>query len=209
MADDLDWIAYTDAREALGFSPGDTTLADLFAIYITGVSRRLDEYAGPAVIREVSGELHDGGRRSITLDQSPVTEITALTEYDGATSTTITGHTLGDAHPSDGFTVDLSSGIVHRFASGAGSRFCPGHQNIEATYTAGRVADTAGVDPLFVEQAIVTLDVWWNRNRPGLVTEGEFETPGARFPRFAIPNHTVEALRHHRRELGQSALGAG
>ncbi len=208
MADPLDWVSFDDAREALGFESTDTTLVDLFATYITGVSRRLDSYAGPAVIRSAVDEAHTGGLRSVILDMSPVVSVTSVDEYDGATVTALTGHVLGDPYPSAGFTVALSTGIVRRHTSGTPSRFCTGYGNIVASYTAGRFADTASVDPLFVEQAIATLDAWWARHRPGLVTEGEFETIGSRYPTYAIPNHVKEALHHERRELGASALGA-
>lgn len=144
----------TDAVAAGGGGTHDTRLA----LWITAVSRRVDDICGPVVIRTVTNELHDGGRNTIVLDKGPVSSVTSVTEYDGTTATTLTAETNA-TKPTDAYLVEREGRVVflRRRSSDADKDFEDGRNNIEVTYEAGRYADTASVDAKFKEAASAVL----------------------------------------------------
>ena len=60
MSDTLDLLTLAEGKRAVGV-PANTTSKDTqLALYITGVSRAMDDTFGPSVVRTTTGELHDG-----------------------------------------------------------------------------------------------------------------------------------------------------
>lgn len=161
-ADALDVISLTDAKVAVNISTADHD-AEL-ELFITAISRRFDELLGPVVNRSVT-EYHDGGRVFITPRQTPLSSVTTLKEYDGAT-TTLTAETFG-TEPSDAYLV-VSTHYAHSTKiyrrNGRGDTTFPyGRQNVELVYVAGRAATTAAVDKRISQTAGAVLRRLWKR----------------------------------------------
>lgn len=206
VADTLDVIDIDTARAALG---AQGRKDDLLAVYITAVSRLLDDRCGPVVQRTITDELHDGGAPLIQLRHGPVTSFSSVVEAQGTTTVTLTRQTFGTA-PAEGYiarahrtTSAPFSGTLERVSGGYTCAFCPGTSTVKATYTAGRYATTAAVDNRFVQAALICLRNLW-RNEQGQVspTPGELELPMANFARFALPNSVKELLHDEMRLPG-------
>lgn len=204
MADTYDLVSLDEAKKVLGVK-GAAQDAQL-AIYITAVSRRLDKACGAIVSRTITSELHSGGAPSIRLDH-PASAFTSVVEYQGTAGITLTRETPGTA-PGDGYLAErhapdrsLFSGRLKRRSGGFGGCWWAGEDNIAVTYTAGRYANTAAVDARFKDAAFIVLRNLWAAEEPSVESTGEFDTPGGRFPRFAIPNAARQLLRDEWREI--------
>lgn len=172
MADLLDLLTLQEAYRAISDPASEDAVAgggagghdDRMALWITAVSRRIDEVTGPVVIRTVTSELHDGGRHRVYLNQTPVSSVTTVVEYDNTTSTTLTAET-NTTKPADAYLVEGERhGVaIRRRSSNADDTFPAGRDNVEVTYEAGRYADTASVDALFKEAASAVLRRWQKR----------------------------------------------
>ena len=133
---------------------------------VTAVSARIDELVGPVVNRSVT-EYHDGGG-DIWPRQTPVSSVTTLRHADGATVTTFTEDTWGDAGNADGFVVVQSGSYPHdvrivRRSSGSGTGWLSGHRSLQLVYVAGRAADTASVPARYAEVAVECIRRLWDR----------------------------------------------
>lgn len=195
----LDWLTLEEAKAGLNLSGVTTYNAELPA-WITAVSLLLDSKVGPAVVRTITDEVHDGGAGVIRTRLWPVVSYTTVTEYTGLTPRVLTVET-NLAHPAAGYRADrygaepsLFSGRIVRRSSGYGSVFASGSGNVVVTYVAGRFADTASVSERFKAAAKLTLQNLWNSQRPNLAVVGEFEIPQQNWPRFAVPNAVREML---------------
>jgi len=198
MADTLDVIDIETARSSLGVQ---ARYDSLLAVYITAVSRKLDDLCGPIVRRTITDELHDGGAPIVQLRHGPVYSFTSVVEAQGTTSVTLTMQTFATA-PAEGYIARAHrtasapySGLLERVSGGLPSRFYAGTQTVKATYSGGRFADTASVDDRFTQAALMCLRNLW-RNEQGQVvpTPGELEVPTGSFARFTVPNAVKELL---------------
>lgn len=199
MADTLDVVTLAEVESNMG----EVTDEALLAVYITSVSRLLDEVCGPIVQRMVTGESHDGGdgERYVYLDEFPVVSVTTLTEYRGQVAQVLTEEAVTTS-PSNGFVVDYSTGKVTRRSGKIDWAFPPGRKNITATYEAGRYADTDSVDQRFKMAALITIKQLWSREQGmGTVTFGPEGLPilGAT---FALPNAAAAFIREDIRVTG-------
>jgi hypothetical protein len=204
MADVLDVIDPEEAKAFLG-RKGEASSARL-ATQITAISRRLDQACGAVVVRTITGEAHDGGFCQVRLHH-PVTTFTTVTEYAGTSSTVLTRETVG-TQPASGYYAEallnnpaIFSGTITRRGGGVDIPFYFGRGNVTATYQAGRYATTALVAPHFREAALIMLRNLVGAAEPGVQTVGEFETPGGRFPMFAIPPAAHDLLWQEYREI--------
>lgn len=197
MADTLDIVTLSEAKDGLNLN-NTTRYDDELALWITAVSRRLDQLVGPVVQRTVSTEAHTGGDHEIYLAQHPISSITSVTEYhggDGTTARTLTAETNASkplhAYKTTPYSADrtLLGSKLRRRSSNADAIFEPGDENIEVTYVAGRAATTAAVDERYKIGASLILQHLWHTQRPDTTTvgTGEFEVPTQRTPRWAIP----------------------
>lgn len=201
---DLDVVDLDEAQAFLGRK--GAAGADRLALYITSVSRRLDQACGAIVQRAVTAELHDGGDPDIRL-RHPAAAFTSVTEYQFSVPFTILHETPGTI-PDFGYYAEphdpdptLFSGVLRRRQGGFPLHWYPGIGNVSVTYTAGRYADTGSVDSLFKEAALVMLRNLAGADEPSVVTTGQYETPGGRFPTFAIPKFVREMLYQEWREI--------
>lgn len=198
MADTLDVITLTAAKAAVGGLTRDETL---LATYITAVSRRLDDLCGPIVRRTITNELHDGGYESIWLYHAPVYAVSTVTEAQGTTQVTCTAQTFATA-PAAGYVAEphapgstLYSGRLRRTAGGCPSKWYPGPNTVQVSYTAGRYADTDAVDELFAEAAILCLKNLWRGEQSGVAaSSADYQGPQSLFPGRAVPNSVLDLL---------------
>ena len=171
MADTLDVVTLNEAKARIGISTADNDHDDNIAAVVTAVSGQLDRLVGPVVIRTVTDEAHDGGGRLISLDYRPVSSVTTVTEYDGATGTSLTEQTAGTS-PGSGFVV-TGGGVLHRVSSSSVDCYPSGYLNVVVTYEAGRYATTAACNAKFKEACLLMLrNVWTSELASGSQTFG-------------------------------------
>lgn len=164
MADALDVLTLEEAKTALNLKLDTYTHDAEVAMWVTAVSRRLDDICGPIVTRTVTEEIHSGGGSALWLYKTPVASITTLTEYSSTTGTVLTAET-NTTKPDAGYLLDPEAGRVYRRAGGGASTFTAGDRNIVVTYVAGRFAGTASVDPKFKAAAGAVLRRLWSREQ--------------------------------------------
>lgn len=199
MADTYDILTHEEGLAAIG-SGSTAANDDKIVPWITAVSRRLDDYAGPVVRRTITGELHDGGCHTIDLRSFPVTSITSITEYVSTTGTALTAESNSSkpasAYQTQTYSADATflSPRIRRRASGGDALFATGRQNIAVTYVAGRYANAAAVDAKFKQAASIMLKNFWRSMQQSAAQVDEFDVPVASFPRFAIPNAVRDLL---------------
>ncbi len=206
-----DVLTATEAKQTLRVNDNDTTNAALLTAVVAAVSGALDDMCGPIVQRTVTAERHDGSGWAIQLRRAPVTSITSVTEYEGATATTLTEETVGTI-PSNGYLLRPYSpasapysGRIERRTGGEPCVFAEGEGNVVVTYVAGRYATTGAVAENFKHAARLTLENWWQQFRDSTGSVGEFEVPVQAFPRFAVPSaarHLLGAEVHN--EVGRN-----
>lgn len=200
MADTLDVLTLAEGKAAVGISSSDTSKDTELAAKITGVSRRLDQLVGPIVRRTVTGEAHEGGRHKIRVRQWPVYSFTTVTEYQDTAATVLTLEDY-DTQPTDAYAPErwhtstaVYNGRIERRANGWRYVFPPGPEAVRVTYVAGRYADTASVDPMFKEAAVIMLKNAWRPMEASTLLNGEFDVAAQNFPRFGVPNYVRDLL---------------
>jgi hypothetical protein len=178
-----DLLSMADARSTVNVTldTHDTELQTM----LSGISARIDAICGPVVARAVTDERHDGGVQHLIPRQVPVYSVTSVTEYENGAGTVLAAETLTSqaasayllrTHPR------FRPPIVRR-GSGADSIFPSGTENVVLSYSAGRVADTASVEPKFAAAAAAILRRAWKREqslwaqRPSQVPMDEVAPP--------------------------------
>lgn len=169
MADTLDIVSLNEGKSAVNIATANTSYDTELALFITAISRRVDELIGPVVVRTLTDERHDGGCHSIRLRKSPASSVTTVKEYDRAgTLTTLTAET-DTVKQVNGFLLINPTphrAEVVRRTSGSPTPFADGEQNILVTYVAGRAANTAAADALYKLGVSNILRRIWQREAP-------------------------------------------
>lgn len=211
MADVYDLLTLDEAKDALRIDVADDRSDTLLASVITSVSRRLDTYIGPTVVRSVSGEVHSGGHPRIELRYGPVQTVGSVREFQSTNLVTLSENSA-TSEPTDGWFGEryapdptLYSGVIVRTYSGFPGRFWSGEGNVTCTYTAGRSTSTATVDVRIKEGAKLTVRNWWRQYEQSVAGFGEFDVPQVNFPTFALPRACCELLH----DLYQPEVGFG
>lgn len=199
MADPYDLLTYEEAKSVVRYE--DNAESTELAAYVTAVSHLIDQWAGPTVARTVTNEAHDGGRPVVVLHHRPVTAVATIVEWDAGAATTITRETTGTV-PDNGYTLvaykpdpTLFNGFVRRRLAGFDHTWACGDNNVLATYTAGRCANTAAVPERFKRAAGIVLENLWRDRQPGVDQLGEYDVPHLSFPTFAMPRAVRELLK--------------
>jgi hypothetical protein len=189
-ADPLDVLSSDEAKRLVSISASNTDQDAELEVFITAVSRRLDELVGPIVVRTFTAEPYNGGCLSIRLLHAPVSSFTTVTEYNGTTAQVLTAETNA-AKTANNYLWDSTLGRLYRRASGNDAYFPAGRKNVTVTYVAGRAATTAAVDEKYKRAAGIILAHLWRADRgSGSETFGEYSYPVG----FAIPNRALEIL---------------
>lgn len=135
---------------------------------VSGVSEEIDRIMGPVVARTVTARF-DGGGYSVRLATTPVYEVTSVTEYSRSGSPSVLTAEDDDTKPASSYLIkgvgtDRRHVRVFRRASGSGSTFAVGEQNVVIVYEAGRCADTATAPAAFKEAASAAVAMMWQLN---------------------------------------------
>lgn len=191
-ADLLDILTAEEAKRQVGIPDANTDQDDEIGIYITAISRRIDELCGPVVCRTVTGELHDGGCTHIRPKHVPVASFSSVAEYVYTAAYTLTAET-NTAKTGYNYLWDEVTQLLYRRSGGGDSWFPAGRHNIAITYVAGRAATTSAVDDKFRRAAGIILTHLWRVDRGGGT-----ETFGSGFSEyptgFAVPARAMELL---------------
>ena len=151
--------------------------------FITAASRMWINRVGP-VSSSVFTEWYDGGVPQIALRQVPVLSVTSVVEsYGSTTRYVLTEQPLnsGGSMSAWGYTVDLSTGLLTRRATGVAVAFAIGRRNVEVVYTAGYAAA-----PADIKHAVLLLIMHlWQTQRGGSRRPGQGGTDDWR-PDFAF-----------------------
>lgn len=200
-----DVITLTEAKQYLdvtGTTEHDTELP----VFITAISRRLDNLIGPIVRRTVTSEKQDGGSTTIYLAKYPIYQITTVVEYDLTDPLTLSVES-NTSKPADAYMLDpygpdptLYSNRLRRRYGGVSGTFVPGRLNVEITYQAGRVANTASVSEDVKLAAGMMLKNAWKSQEIGTTRIGDFDVPQSTFPTIAIPRFVKEMFKEELQE---------
>lgn len=195
-----DVLSLAEARQIVGLRQADSPKDDLLAMFVTGVSERLDSLVGPVVERTITNELHDGGAVTVLPKQYPVSTLTQVVEYEDTAAATLTAETP-TSQPADAYVtrIDLDGHIsaVIRRESGADARFAGGRSNIRLDYTAGRYSTTGSVGSEFKQAAGLMLQNWWRSQESRVIDAGDYDVPTQAFPTYAVPRAVRELLARH------------
>jgi hypothetical protein len=179
-----DILTLAEGRSAL--RQGTSTANDTdIALLITASSVAIDRGIGPVVIRTITSDSYDGEERRrqsmIQLRYWPVVTMTTVVE-DGTTLA------AGDYH------VDKEKGQVWRRSGDDDYWWEDGRDNLVFTYTAGRYAATANVDPWYKHGCRLLLRHQWRSeqwNTQGIGAT-DYEVPQVAFPSFSIPKAVID-----------------
>lgn len=191
-SDDLDILTIAEAEQAIGLPINAPQQQANLELWVTSISRRLDDLCGPVVQRAVTDEWHDGYVPALFLLEQPVVSITTLTEYASTSPQALTADTI-PAEVDEALTLAqygyrLDNGVLYRTASGSASTF---GQRVRVSYIAGRYEDTASVDPKFKAAAGMILRRLWAREAGAWARGGEmFQAEGVGF--FKVVQTVVE-----------------
>jgi len=135
-------ISLDQARKGLGLAAANTVNDEDLRLFIQAATPIMEDLIGSIVAR-TRIESYDGGRPQIGLLWAPVMSITSIIESYGSNYVrTLTAQDIfsgsgsGDAFA---YTVDLTTGIITRRASGVAINFVSGTRNVQVTYVTGRV----------------------------------------------------------------------
>lgn len=177
MADTLDIITLNEGKGAINLPTSNTSYDTELALFITGISRRIDALIGPVVNRTITDEKHNGGGYCVGLRKHPVSSVTTVEEYDRAGNLTTLTAEDEDTKPADGYlllNVSTHRADIYRRAAGSPVPFTLGELNVLVTYVAGRAANTAAVDALYKLGAANILRRVWQREAGGWARTDDF-----------------------------------
>ena len=117
MSDTYDLLTLAEGKRAVKIQPNSTDKDTQLAMYITGVSRAMDDTFGPSVNRTITGELHDGGQPVIFPRKWPVSSVTSVVEYDQTTAGTLTAESV-TSQPTDSYLLDQNGISIRRRNAG-------------------------------------------------------------------------------------------
>jgi len=183
-------IGLADARRALRLTGTNTATDEDLRDLIADATPIMEDIVGP-ILRKTRVETYDGGTSQINLLWSPLISITSIIESFGSNyARTLTEQDIFAGTGSDayGYTVDLTTGIVTRRASGVAMCFMAGKRNIQAIYVSGRVSARGNV---LRANRMLLRDMWTQEQQRVPLVNGQPQ--GTTMIRgFAVPNAVIE-----------------
>jgi len=183
-------ISLADARRALRLTGTNTATDEDLRELIGDATPIMDDIVGP-ILRKTRVETYDGGTSQINLLWSPLISITSIIESFGSNyARTLTAQDIfaGTGADAYGYTVDMTTGIVTRRASGVAMCFMAGKRNIQVTYVSGRVSARGNV--LRATRMLIR-DMWTQEQQRVPLVNGQPQ--GTTMIRgFAVPNAVIE-----------------
>lgn len=188
VTDLLDILTGDEAKRLVGIADNNGDQDDELGIYITAVSRRLDELCGPVVNRTLTAEAYNGGCASVRLRHAPVSSFTTVTEYNQTTAQVLTAET-NSVKTANNYLYDDELLRLYRRVNGTNGYFPSGRRNVTVTYVGGRAATTTDVDGRFKRAAGIILTHLWRVDRGGgSDVFGDYPTG------FAVPARALDVL---------------
>jgi hypothetical protein len=192
-----DLVAIADVASHLNWdATQQAKYATEMARFISATTAVVERITGPVVQRSYD-EWLDGGGQQVML-RSPVVSVTLLTESSGNAVQTLAEEPLTAAGDGYGYTINKTTGVVTRRASGSATTFADGVENIHAQYTAGLCADTPSVPANVALAALEIIRVNWqpqqSGNRPSMGQVDPNVADGLRMLGFFVPNRVMELL---------------
>ena len=188
-------ISLADARAALGIQAANTTKDEDLRAFVAAATPIMEDLCGP-LLKRTRVETYDGGTSQISLLFAPLLSVTTITESYGSTYVrTLTQQDVfaGSGLDSFGFSVDLTTGIVTRRATGMPIPFALGKRNVQITYVSGRAV--IGENILLATRLLVR-HLWLisgqqgNRPQMGAPDTAMTTTPSG----FAVPRAVIEMV---------------
>jgi hypothetical protein len=133
-------ISLDEARKGLGTAAANTAKDEDLRDFIAAATPIMEDIIG-SILPKTRIETFDGGQPNIALMYPPVISVTSVIETVGsAWQRTLTAQPItGSSFDFYGYSVDLTTGIITRRASGLAMPFMQGLRNIQVTYISGRV----------------------------------------------------------------------
>ena len=183
-------ISLADARRALRLTGTSTTTDEDLRDLIADATPIMEDIVG-SILRKTRVETYDGGTSQINLLWPPLISITSIIESFGSNyARTLTAQDIfaGTGADSYGYTVDLTTGIITRRASGVAMCFMAGKRNIQVTYVSGRASARGNV--LRATRMLIR-DMWTQEQQRVPLVNGQPQ--GTTMIRgLAVPNAVIE-----------------
>lgn len=186
-----------EAKDALNIDQADTSHDTEIQRYVDGADAVVEDIVGPVNVAAFD-EWYDGGYGDIVLRHWPVTEITAVTEYSGASPTDLTVAASPDLLVDTSYVFDQPTGILYRRTASGTRNFADGSSNIRVQYTAGRSPVPANIKLAALEFIRHNYQLSQQGGSPtygGAGEEGPWVPSG-----FAIPTRVYELLAPNTRD---------
>ena len=186
-----------EAKDALNIDQADTTHDAELQIYVDAADRVVEDLVGP-VNQTDFDEWYDGGFGDIVLRHWPVISLNSVTEYSGATPTTLAVAATPDVVTSSSYVFDQSAAILYRRSTWGNVAFASGTSNVRVQYTAGRDPVPANIKLAALEFIRHNYQLSQQGGSPtygGAGEEGPFVPSG-----FAIPARVYDLLQPDLRE---------
>lgn len=185
-----------EAKDYLNIPIGDPTHDAELQRFVDAADPVVEDIVGP-VNQATFDEFYDGGRSWIVLRRNPVISIQAVTEYAGATPTTLTVAATPAVITSSSYVFD-PDGILYRVTAAGSSHFSAGANNIRVQYTAGRTVVPPNIKLGALELIRHLYQSTQQGGRPQFGGAAE-DLPWAPAG-FAVPTRVIELLAPYRRE---------
>lgn len=195
MTSTIDVVTIDEAKQFLNITV--TTFDTELASFITAASQMWINRVGP-VGSAAFDEWYDGGVPQIALRHVPIQSVTSVVESYGSTvHYTLTEQVLDGSVSMDawGYTIDTTTGMLTRRATGVAVPFAPGRRNVHVQYSAGYTAV-----PEDIKHAVFLLIMhFWQTQRGGSKRPGQGGTDDWR-PDFAFtwPSRVEEIAASYR-----------
>ena len=186
-------ISLAEAKAGLGITASSAAKDEDIRSVIAAATPIMEDIVGP-ILRTTRVETYDGGTSQINLLWSPLISITSIIEsYGSSYQRTLTAQDIFAGGSSDayGYSVDLTTGIVTRRATGVAMPFANGKRNIQVTYISGRATISGNI--LLATRRLIR-HLWMQEQqsfRPNVVAAPDPNltvTPAG----FAVPRSVVE-----------------
>ncbi len=199
-----DILTLAEAKSYLQVAPSDQTKDTLLASMITAISTKMDQKFGPVVYATITAEVHDGGAARcpythIYLDHTPIGTITQVVEYSGTSAGTLTLQSNTSQTASD-YVVNRVNGKLTRRNTNTDYVFPVGSGNVVVSYVAGRFNAGTITDERFKNAAGLALENVWRNQQPGAGQLNEYDIPQINWPKFILPNASIEMLANEVRQ---------
>lgn len=137
MSEPTEIVSLADVKQFMRLSGTDTDRDANLQRYIDAATRWAT-YVSDAIVPETfTNEVHSGGGPTIVLFNTPIIEVTTITEYVGVTGYELTASEAG-TNETYGYSIDnAAAGIISRRWNGMVGCFVGGRNNITVTYKAG------------------------------------------------------------------------